>query len=98
MTRCLHALSLDQNLQDELRLEFAEAKLLHGDGDFDHETLQSLPLLDAVIKESLRLSVPLSCYRLCLMPIPALRLFPLCCASMIYPCPFVSTVISHHPS
>ena len=59
MTRCLQALSVDQDLQQRLRSEFAQARLDHGDGDLDYESLQSLPFLDGVIKESLRLYVTL---------------------------------------
>ena len=66
MTRCLQALSTDQDLQNRLRLELAQARLANGDVDLDHETLQSLPLLDGVVKESLRLYVAPSLSLTCL--------------------------------
>ena len=55
MTKCLQELAQNQNLQEKLRLEFAQARLEHGEGDLDHDTLQSLPLLDALVRETLRL-------------------------------------------
>jgi len=55
MTKCLQEVAHNQTLQNKLRLEFAQARLKHGEGDLDHDTLQSLPLLDALVRETIRL-------------------------------------------
>lgn len=49
----LHQLAQHQDVQDKLRAEIKEARA-HG-GDLDYNGLDSLPYLDAVIRETLRL-------------------------------------------
>ncbi|KAI0742144.1 cytochrome P450 [Irpex lacteus] len=54
VSRALHALSLRTELQDKLRTEIQEAQAQHGQ-DLPCEVLLQLPLLEAVVRESLRL-------------------------------------------
>ena len=42
-------------MQEKLRLEFAQARLTHGDGDPDYDAILSLPFLDAFVREVLRM-------------------------------------------
>lgn len=53
MSRILYLLSKHPVVQDRLWQEVTEAYANHG-GDLDYETLNSLPYLDAVCRESLR--------------------------------------------
>ena len=53
MSRILHLLSENPDVQDKLGKEVTEAYANCGD-DLDYETLNSLPYLDAVCRESLR--------------------------------------------
>ncbi|KAJ2919662.1 hypothetical protein MD484_g664, partial [Candolleomyces efflorescens] len=52
LSRILHLLSENQNVQDKLRLEILSARKEHG--EFTYDVLNSLPYLDAVCRESLR--------------------------------------------
>lgn len=54
VSRALHALSLRTELQDKLRAEIHEAQAQYGQ-DLPCEVLQQLPILEAVVRESLRL-------------------------------------------
>jgi cytochrome P450 len=58
LTRLLHMLSTHTNVQDQLRDEISEALASTGDGRLDYDVVMSLPLLDAVLKETLRLHPP----------------------------------------
>ena len=53
-TRTLHFLAENQQVQEKLRQELAEARESFGE-DIPHDQLFELPFLDAVCKESLRL-------------------------------------------
>ena len=52
--RALHALAAHLDMQNKLRSEIHEAQAEHGQ-DFSCDVLQNLPLLDAVIRETLRM-------------------------------------------
>ncbi|RXW18985.1 hypothetical protein EST38_g6860 [Candolleomyces aberdarensis] len=54
LSRILHILSLHPEVQDRLRQEIREARSKAG-GDLDYETLSSLPYMDAVCRETLRM-------------------------------------------
>jgi hypothetical protein len=62
----LHALSLDQDLQDRLRTELRSSPLPVQNDDYqplspeEYASLSVLPLLDAVVREALRLFPPVS--------------------------------------
>ena len=58
LSRALHLLSMDQERQTRLREEVTAAR--EERGDLDYDSLMSLPLLDAVCRETLRLFPPLS--------------------------------------
>ncbi|KAJ2929646.1 hypothetical protein H1R20_g7436, partial [Candolleomyces eurysporus] len=58
LSRILHILSLHPEVQDRLRQEIREARSKAG-GDLDYETLSSLPYMDAVCRETLRVYTPL---------------------------------------
>jgi cytochrome P450 len=53
LSRTLHLLSQHAEVQEKLRSEILDALKDHG-GDLDYDTLSSLPYLDAVCRESLR--------------------------------------------
>ena len=55
LARTLSILATHQDAQDRLRREIVEAKKLHGELGYDE--LVSLPYLDAVCRETLRLCV-----------------------------------------
>ncbi|KAF6751312.1 cytochrome P450 [Ephemerocybe angulata] len=57
LARILHLLSENQDVQDRLREEITVAYEEHG-GDLDYETLTSLPYLDAICRETLRVYPP----------------------------------------
>ena len=58
LSRALHLLSMDQERQTKLREEVTAAR--EERGDLDYDSLMSLPFLDAVCRETLRLFPPLS--------------------------------------
>ena len=58
ISRTLHLLAEHQHIQEKLRLEIAEARAKTGSLAYDE--LVSLPYLDAVCRESLRLYPPVS--------------------------------------
>ncbi|KIK57098.1 hypothetical protein GYMLUDRAFT_773818 [Collybiopsis luxurians FD-317 M1] len=58
MARTLHLLSQHPEVQDKLRSELIEAKRQNGGQDFSYDQLDSLPYLDAVCRETLRLYAP----------------------------------------
>ncbi|KIK57096.1 hypothetical protein GYMLUDRAFT_773407 [Collybiopsis luxurians FD-317 M1] len=60
MARLLHLLSRNPEAQDKLRNEIMEAKRLNGGQDLSYDDLVSLPYLDAVCRETLRLYAPVS--------------------------------------
>lgn len=57
LSRILHNLASHPEVQERLRQEIASSGILQGDVSFDD--LMALPYLDAVCKESLRVSVHL---------------------------------------
>ncbi|KAF9011994.1 cytochrome P450 [Cyathus striatus] len=58
LSRVMYLLSSHENVQEKLRQEIKEARANHGDLGYD--TLISLPYLDAVCRETLRLYPPVS--------------------------------------
>ncbi|KAG6820910.1 hypothetical protein H0H93_009684 [Arthromyces matolae] len=61
LSRFVSLLALQPELQERLRAEILEARERKGnDGDFDYRELDSLPLLDAVCRETLRLFTPVT--------------------------------------
>ncbi|THU78937.1 cytochrome P450 [Dendrothele bispora CBS 962.96] len=58
LSRVLHLLSTRPEVQDKLRQEVLEARLKHGDIPYDE--LVSLPYLDAICRETLRLFPPVT--------------------------------------
>ncbi|EIN04859.1 cytochrome P450 [Punctularia strigosozonata HHB-11173 SS5] len=58
LARILHLLSDNQSVQDELRHEIKEMHIQLGDVTPSYDQLNSLPLLDSVIRETLRLYAP----------------------------------------
>ncbi|KAF8956301.1 cytochrome P450 [Flammula alnicola] len=56
LTRLLYLLATHQDVQDKLRKEIKEAKEVEG-GDLPYDKLVSLPYLDAICRETLRLYV-----------------------------------------
>ncbi|KZP05461.1 cytochrome P450 [Athelia psychrophila] len=61
LARVLHLLAQHPDVQNDLRCEISEAWQRDGDGDggLDYNTLGSLPYLDAVVRETLRLYAPI---------------------------------------
>ena len=57
VTRCLECLAQHQEVQDRLRLEIRQEKLKQGNLSYDD--LVNLPYLDAICRETLRLSAVL---------------------------------------
>ncbi|CAA7267036.1 unnamed protein product [Cyclocybe aegerita] len=60
LTRTLHILALHKDAQDRLRQELREARKEHGGQDLPYDTLVSLPYLDAICRETLRLYPPVA--------------------------------------
>lgn len=58
LSRILHQLSLDPDMQKRVRDEVTAAR--KENGDLDYDTLMNLPWLDAVCRETLRLFPPVS--------------------------------------
>lgn len=56
LTRILHVLCIYPEAQDRLRKEIVEARNADGGDDLSHDDLIELPYLDAVCRETLRLS------------------------------------------
>lgn len=54
LSRMFHLLAIHQDMQDKLREEIREAKSQQ-DGNLSYDQLMSLPYLDALCRESLRL-------------------------------------------
>lgn len=52
LCRILHILSERPEVQERLRAELIEARLAHGDLDYDQ--LGALPFLDAIVRETFR--------------------------------------------
>lgn len=67
LARILHLLTLNPDVQTRLREEVTEAQ---ADGDLTYDKLMTLPYLDAVIRESFRVSVVylLAIRRPCCLP------------------------------
>ena len=53
LSRILYLLSLNQDVQEKLRKEIAEAR--EGGGELSYDDLVSLPYLDAICRETMRL-------------------------------------------
>lgn len=53
LSRIIHLLTLHPDVQDKLRKELSDA--CHDNGELTHDHLVSLPFLEAVCRESLRL-------------------------------------------
>lgn len=60
VARILHQLVLHPDEQSRLREEIVTARKERGYSDFDYDTLMSLPYLDAVCRETLRVFPPLT--------------------------------------
>ncbi|KAF8150007.1 cytochrome P450 [Crassisporium funariophilum] len=60
LARIIHLLALNKNVQDKVRREIRDAKKANGGQDLDYDVLVSLPYLDAVCRETLRLYPPVS--------------------------------------
>lgn len=60
LTRILHCLALNPDVQDKLRKEIIEAINNEGGYDLSHDQLVALPYLDAVVHETLRMYVLVS--------------------------------------
>jgi cytochrome P450 len=55
LSRIFHLLALHKDVQAKLRQEILEAREDNGREDLSYDTLVSLPYLDAVCREALRL-------------------------------------------
>lgn len=58
MSWCIHLLSLNSGVQTRLRQELLEASKSHPSSALDVNVIDALPLLDAVVRETLRISPP----------------------------------------
>ncbi|KAJ3496107.1 hypothetical protein NLJ89_g10532 [Agrocybe chaxingu] len=58
LSRILYLLAINKDCQDRLRQEIRQAKEDNGGRDIDYDTLVSLPYLDAICRETLRLYSP----------------------------------------
>ncbi|KAJ3511914.1 hypothetical protein NLJ89_g3825 [Agrocybe chaxingu] len=58
LSRILHLLAANKECQDRVRQEIRQAKEHNGGHDIDYDTLVSLPYLDAICRETLRLHPP----------------------------------------
>jgi cytochrome P450 len=54
----LYLLSLHLDVQEKLQAEIHQARQAHGGNDLDFDSMDDLPYLDAVVKETLRLHPP----------------------------------------
>lgn len=57
LSRVFHILAQFPDIQERLRHEFAEAREQNGGEDLPYDTLISLPYLDGVCRETLRMWV-----------------------------------------
>ena len=57
--RLMHQLAKHPQLQSKLRKEVVSARREHNGSDFDYDTLMSLPYLDAICRETVRVFPPL---------------------------------------
>lgn len=55
LSRTFHLLALHKDVQDKLREEIRNARKENGGEDIGYDKLVSLPLLDAICRETLRL-------------------------------------------
>jgi cytochrome P450 len=55
LSRIFHLLANHPEVQDKLRQEITDARQTNGGQDFSYDELVSLPFLDAVCRETLRL-------------------------------------------
>ena len=55
LSRVFHLLALHKDVQAKVRKEILDAKTANGGEDLDYDTLVSLPYLDAICRETLRL-------------------------------------------
>jgi len=60
LSRIFHLLALHKDVQAKVRKEILEAKKENGGEDLSYDTLVSLPYLDAICRETLRLYPPVS--------------------------------------
>ncbi|KDR76156.1 hypothetical protein GALMADRAFT_463306 [Galerina marginata CBS 339.88] len=60
LTRTLYLLALHKDVQEKVREEVRKARKENGGQDIGHDVLVSLPYLDAICKETLRLHPPIS--------------------------------------
>ncbi|KAF9477913.1 cytochrome P450 [Pholiota conissans] len=60
LCRTLHLLALNKDAQGKVRQELREARQQNGGDDLDYDMLVSLPYLDAICRETLRLHPPVS--------------------------------------
>lgn len=60
LARVLHLLAQYKDVQDKLRHEIRQARKENGDEDIPYDALVSLPYLDAICRETLRLYPPVS--------------------------------------
>ncbi|KAF9557445.1 cytochrome P450 [Agrocybe pediades] len=60
LSRTLHLLSAHKDVQSKVREEIRQARQANGGNDIGYDTLVSLPLLDAICRETLRLHPPVS--------------------------------------
>ena len=58
LSRLLYLLATHPEVQDRLRQELAEARENNGGEDVPYDKLVSLPYLDAICRETMRLYVP----------------------------------------
>lgn len=59
LSRIFHLLALHKDVQSRVRKEILDAKKENGGGDLGYDTLVSLPYLDSICRETLRLYPPL---------------------------------------
>ncbi|KAF8150006.1 cytochrome P450 [Crassisporium funariophilum] len=60
LSRIMHLLALNKDVQDKVRKEVRDAKKANGGQDLDYDVLVALPYLDAVCRETLRMYPPVS--------------------------------------
>ena len=58
LTLLLERLAENPNVQEKLRAEIAQVKSVYDGGDIPYDELMSLPYLDAVCRETLRVYAP----------------------------------------